>query len=181
MCPNLSSYMTGLWSYGAWVYNYLYKQCPSKPAHGNVYSIQHYVIKFVSGDRSVVFSGYAGFLHLSNWPPRYKWYIVKSGGKNHNPNPSFHTCPCTLMAWYRHFNKKWWDLVNKILTFLRRVWRYQRGNLNLYIEEEQTTKWPKEKGQKNKQRSTKHTHKTKYRVTRTPIKQGLKGVQFLLH
>jgi len=32
------------------------------------------------------------------------------------------------------------------------------GNQNLYIEEEQTIQWPKEKGQKDKQRSTKHTH-----------------------
>ena len=30
---------------------------------------------------------------------------------------------------------------------LRRVWRYQRGNQNPYFEEEQTTQWPKEKGQ----------------------------------
>ena len=29
--------------------------------------------------------------------------------------------------------------------------------------------WPKEKVQKDKQRSTNHTHKTKYRVTRTPL------------
>jgi hypothetical protein len=29
----------------------------------------------------------------------------------------------------------------------RRVCRYQRGNQNPYIEEEQTTQWPKEKGQ----------------------------------
>ena len=29
----------------------------------------------------------------------------------------------------------------------RRVWGYQRGNQNPYIEEEQTTQWPKEKGQ----------------------------------
>jgi hypothetical protein len=35
------------------------------------------------------------------------------------------------------------------------------GNQNPYIEEEQTTQWPKEKGQRDKQRSTKHTHKTK--------------------
>jgi hypothetical protein len=35
------------------------------------------------------------------------------------------------------------------------------GNQNPYIEEEQTTQWPKEKGQKDKQRSTKHTHKAK--------------------
>ena len=48
-----------------------------------------------------------------------------------------------------------------------RVWRYQRGNQNLYIEEEQKTQWPEEKVQKDKQRSTKHTHKTKGRVTWT--------------
>jgi len=30
-----------------------------------------------------------------------------------------------------------------------------------YIEEEQTAQWPKEKVQNDKQRSTKHTHKTK--------------------
>ena len=46
------------------------------------------------------------------------------------------------------------------------------GNQNLYIEEEQTTQWPKEKVQKDKQRSTKHTYKTKDRVTRTPLKTG---------
>ena len=48
--------------------------------------------------------------------------------------------------------------------------RYHRGNQNPYIEEEQTTQWPKEKIQKDKQRSTKHTYKTKDRVTRTPLK-----------
>jgi hypothetical protein len=44
------------------------------------------------------------------------------------------------------------------------------GNQNPYIEEEQTTQWPKEKVQTDKQRSTKHTHKTKDRVTRIPLK-----------
>jgi hypothetical protein len=34
----------------------------SNPAHGEVYSIQHYVIEFVS-DLLVVFVGYSGFLH----------------------------------------------------------------------------------------------------------------------
>jgi hypothetical protein len=52
---------------------------------------------------------------------------------------------------------------------VRRVCRYQRGNQNPYIEGEQTTQWPKEKVQKDKQRSTKHTYKTKDRVTRTPL------------
>jgi hypothetical protein len=42
-------------------------------------------------------------------------------------------------------------------------------NQKPYIEGEQTTQWPKEKVQKDKQRSTKHTHKTKDRVTRTPL------------
>ena len=55
---------------------------------------------------------------------------------------------------------------------LRRVWRYQRGNQNPYINEEQITQWPKEKVQKDKQRSTKHTHKTKDRAPRTPLKTG---------
>ena len=122
---------------------------------------------------------------------------------------------------------------------LRRVWIYQRGKQNPYIEEEQTTQWPKEtvqkghcgfpnfpfrqilsvcwlmsfafsfwkiarcsvilllpvyikgvsrihiskksrqhngqkkKGQKDKQRSTKHTHKTKDWVKRTPLNTGV--------
>ena len=54
----------------------------------------------------------------------------------------------------------------------RRVWRYQRGNQNPYIEEEQTTQWPRENVQMGKQRSTNHTYKTKDRVTRTPLKTG---------
>jgi len=54
-----------------------------------------------------------------------------------------------------------------IIARPRRVSRYQRGNKNPYIEEEQSTQWLKEKVQKDKQRSTKHTYKTKDRVTRT--------------
>ena len=63
---------------------------------------------------------------------------------------------------------------------IRRVWRCKRGHQNPYIEEEQTTQWPKEeeqttqwpkeKGQKDKQWSTKYTHKTKDQVTRTTLK-----------
>ena len=55
---------------------------------------------------------------------------------------------------------------------VKRVWRYQRGNQNPYIKEEQTTQWPKDKVEKDKKRSTKHTHKTKNRVKRTPLKTG---------
>jgi hypothetical protein len=32
------------------------------------------------------------------------------------------------------------------------------------------TQWPNEKVQKDKQQSKKHTHKTKVRVTQTPLK-----------
>ena len=59
--------------------------------------------------------------------------------------------------------------MNLLLPTVRRVWRYQRGNQNAYIEEEQ---WPKEKVQKDKQRSTKHTYKTKDQETRTSLKPG---------
>ena len=55
-------------------------------------------------------------------------------------------------------------------VYLRSLSDYAK---NPYIKEEQTTQWPKEKLQKDKQRSTKHTHKTKDRVTRitrTPLK-----------
>jgi hypothetical protein len=51
---------------------------------------------------------------------------------------------------------------------------YQRGSQNPYIAEEQTTQWPKEKILKDKQESRKHTDKTKDRVTRTLLEQGVK-------
>ena len=48
-----------------------------------------------------------------------------------------------------------------------------KGYQNPYIEEEQTTQWPKEKEQNDKQRSTNITHKSKDRVPRTPLKLGV--------
>ena len=42
----------------------------------------------------------------------------------------------------------------------------------MYIEEEQTRQWLIEKLPNYKQRSTKHTDKTKDRVTPTPLKAG---------
>jgi len=44
------------WSYGGWIYNYLcnkWNVVSSNPVHGEVYSIQYYVIKFVSDLRQV--------------------------------------------------------------------------------------------------------------------------------
>jgi hypothetical protein len=47
-----------------------------------------------------------------------------------------------------------------------------------YVQCKYEIQWSKEKVQKDKQRSTKHTNKTKDRVTRTPLKTGggLNGV-----
>ena len=89
------------WSYGSWIYNYLCNQCLSPPKlwvrialmtiHDDVYSIQHYVIKFVSDLWQV-----CGFLWVLRFPPPIKltdtiycnWNIVESGiNKHHNPNP----------------------------------------------------------------------------------------------
>ena len=58
----------------------------SNPAHGEVYAIQHYVIKFLSDMRQV--GGFLRVLHQLNWPPRYNWNIVEDGVKHHNPNPN---------------------------------------------------------------------------------------------
>jgi hypothetical protein len=52
------------------------------------------------------------------------------------------------------------DILQHISTSMlhrTRVWIYQRVYQSPYIEEEQTTQWPKEQVQKDKQRSTKHT------------------------
>jgi hypothetical protein len=83
-------------------------------------------------------------------------------------------CILVLFSQQRTSSNK--NIHNKIVPPLhfekRRVWRYQRSNQNPYIEEAQTTQWPNEKVQKDKQRSTKHTYKQKDRITRTPLKTG---------
>jgi hypothetical protein len=69
-----------------------------------------------------------------------------------------------------------------ILIFTKKSLKIPKGgNQNPYIEEDQTTQWPKEKIQKDKQRSTKHTYKTKDRVTRTlPMTGVYLSIIFLL-
>jgi hypothetical protein len=48
-----------------------------------------------------------------------------------------------------------------------------KGAIRIHISKKnRLTQWPKEKVQKDKQRSTKHTYKTKDRVTQTPLKTG---------
>jgi hypothetical protein len=56
-----------------------------------------------------------------------------------------------------------------MFSFMKSL-KYQRGNQNPYFEEEQTTQWPKEKVQMDKQWSTKHTYKTSYDYNLTIMK-----------
>ena len=56
----------------------------SNPARGEVYSIQHHVIKFVSDFRQV--GGFLRFPPIIRLAPQYNWNIVESGIKHHNLN-----------------------------------------------------------------------------------------------
>jgi hypothetical protein len=67
---------------------------------------------------------------------------------------------CPAVSGWLLFNAKW-------AMFCRK-----KSLKNPYIEEEHTIQWTKDKVRKDKQRSTKHTYKTKDRVTRTPSKTG---------
>ena len=105
----VSHYFTGLswsWSYGSWIYNYLYNQClsPLKLWVQTLFMercMQHYVIKFVSDLRQV-----SGFLRVLRFPPpikltaiRYNWHIVESGIKHHKP---YFTCFRQLICLLTH-------------------------------------------------------------------------------
>jgi hypothetical protein len=84
------------WLYGSWIYNYLVSMqsvpiitnMSSHPAHGEVYSVQHYLIKIFNDFWQV--SGFLWVLLFPppiNSPPQYIWNIVESGVKRHNLNP----------------------------------------------------------------------------------------------
>ena len=81
-------------------------------------------------------------------------------------------CGLFICDYWYYYMQLFWSVFNtatQLKNAVRRVWRYQRGNKNQSIEE-QTTQWPTEKVQKDKQRSTRHTHKTKDRVIRAQLK-----------
>ena len=48
----------------------------------------------------------------------------------------------------QHHTKLMFRSSDFLFEIIGRVCRYQRGNHNTYIEEEQTTQWPKEKSTK---------------------------------
>jgi hypothetical protein len=60
---------------------------------------------------------------------------------------------CQILLLNYTENGQWRLLLRKntsILSASGRVWRYQRGYQNRYVEEGQTTQWPKENVQKDK-------------------------------
>ena len=62
------------WSYGSWIYNYLSVSVTTNivSSSGEVYSIQHYVLKFVSDLRQV-----GGFLLVLQFsPPITDWHDI---------------------------------------------------------------------------------------------------------
>ena len=75
------------------------KAVSTNPAHGQVYLIQNYLIKFVSDCFSpgILVSSTNKIDHY--W--RYIWNIVESGIKYHNPNPN----PLNLLSYCMCF--KW--------------------------------------------------------------------------
>jgi mannitol-specific phosphotransferase system IIBC component len=65
------------------------------------------------------------------------------------------------------------EILKYVFLCFCEVVRFFTLSVFMKIRKEQTTQWSKEKVQKDKQRSTKHTHKTKDRITRTPLKPGV--------
>ena len=66
----------------------------SNPTHGEVYLIQHYVIKFVSDLRQV-----SGFLWVLRFPPPwYNWNSIESVVKHHNPNPKMWSITASILT-----------------------------------------------------------------------------------
>ena len=74
----------------------------------------------VTCGRSVLFSGYSGFLHQYNRLPRYNWNIVESGVKHHSPSLSYKIVQNLFSICYTD--------INQLYGF-----RYFFGPWNLYI------------------------------------------------
>ena len=86
--------------------------------------------------RSVVLSGYSGFLHQKNWLPRHSWNIVESDVKHHNPPPPKKNQTLGVISCYfqenvlffrfihrkdkdKHIIDNWWTQLSHIMWFVR--------------------------------------------------------------
>jgi hypothetical protein len=76
----------------------------------------------------------------------------------------------STFKWFSHLVEKRYSMAFPVLC--KTSLKIPKGQSVSYIEEEQIAQWPKEKVQKDKQRSTKPTYKTKDRVKRTPLRTG---------
>ena len=108
-------------SYGSWIYNYLCNQClsplklwRSNSSHRKVYSIQLYVIKFVSDVWQI-----SGFLH------KYNWNFVESGVKNHNTSPHWYVFRFVLKA-VLHYDQELLHQISPITMKFYSTWKYHR-------------------------------------------------------
>ena len=86
-------------TYAISAYHHWYCEFKSRSGRG----AQHYVIHFsVTCDRSLVFSGFTGFLHQWNRPSRYNWNFVERDVKLNQANKMSET-DHEHYSWYLHF------------------------------------------------------------------------------
>jgi len=124
------------WTYDNWIYNYLCIQCQSSlklwvqtTFIGEVYSIQHYVMKFVSDWRQV-----GGFLRVLQFPPRYNWNIVESCVKHRKPKPKRFW---KTFIRYSHLRKQQLYILQQIILSNFHYgcvsWIWQVGSISLFF------------------------------------------------
>ena len=84
------------WLYDTWIYNYLCNLWLSPLTFefhsGEVYSMQHYVIKFVWLAAGQWLSLGTPVSPTNKTETRYSWNIFESGVKHYNPNPILISC-----------------------------------------------------------------------------------------
>ena len=107
------------------------KAVSSSSAYGEVYSIQHYVIKFINDLWQVEsFLWVLRFPPPINWPPQYNWNIVESDVKYHIPlihnvtSNSKIKCLQTEMVFVRTNVIMLSQLIYIFLTWLSRLFVY---------------------------------------------------------
>jgi hypothetical protein len=72
------------------------------------------------------------------------------------------------ITWIYKKKKKYKSNTQDNINVIKRIWRYQSSNLQ--FKEEQTTQWPKERGQTT---IYKTLHWKLDQATQTPLKQGV--------
>ena len=104
-----------------------------EPLSGKVYSIQYYVIRFVSDLATSWWFSQGTPVSSTNkhWPPRYNWNIVESGIKHHDPNPYYFVDVIYIqMYMYKFKHLSFLDIlvfigINIVLPTAR-SWRYRK-------------------------------------------------------